>query len=307
MKKSFKFGELKNYQELLIKIIGLLLFAGIIFYAVKIITSQIAKILGAGAAAAGSVANGFSACFDCKNQTDSNGKLKDPKKACPPNGKPFANEDCGGFMGFSAAALLAALGFLFGLIGIRGFWKSKLAETAEIHGNISNKDLVEITKPAIDKFDADIKERGDDIAESYRDAQERAQVEAKLGPAPDSVKTKEEFDKWVQDKGSDAVKTQSDIREIVNKTYPNDVVFDTLREIKVKNTIVQSAPPTTTSAQKAQMDNQFKADTAAQGAAEATKVGLEEDAARSVAEQASEAGKDKDQADVKPFEESCRP
>ena len=41
MKKSFKFGELKNYQELLIKIIGLLLFAGIIFYAVKIITSQI--------------------------------------------------------------------------------------------------------------------------------------------------------------------------------------------------------------------------------------------------------------------------
>jgi hypothetical protein len=36
-------------------------------------------------------------------------------------------------------------------------------------------------------------------------------------------------------------------------------------------------------------------------------VGLEEDAARSVAEQASEAGKDKEQADVKPFEESCRP
>jgi len=306
MKKSFKFGKMNIKGDIIVKLVATVLICGIIFYCAKIITSQIAKILGAGAAAAGSLAKSFSACLDCTNSTDINGKPIDPKKACPPTGVPFANNDCGGLLGSIAAGIIAFLAFTFALLGIKRFWQSKTAEAAQVHGNISNEDLVKITKPATDEFNEDVKNNGDDIGNSYRDAQEVEQFKDKWNKDNPTDKftgkSKGDLDTFTSSR-TDAKTLQTELRSTIDKTYTNEKIFDTLIQIKAQNAIIKNAPPTTTPEQKAAMDAQFKSDTAAQGAAAATEAGLEGDAAARVDSEAKDPTAAED--DRAPFERAC--
>jgi hypothetical protein len=289
MKKT---KENKFNWDLIIKLISVLLTFGIIFYVVKILTSDLSKILGAGANAIGSLGTAFSSCFNCTNSTDNNGKKIDPKQACPNTGTPLFNQDCGGLLGVSAFALIAAFMFIAGLAGFK--IRSKAAEAAKLQGNISDEKIYKSAKQSISELDDEIAKNGDNIGDSYRDDLERTQFESKWNADHPTDKvpndlTKEDFDNWVKSKGDAATTLQTELRTTINKEYTNTKIFDLIRPSKVYNGLLKTAQAEgSSSEQLSEMQQTFMTESAEQGAAMAKKASLDEDAAADMAKRAND-------------------
>jgi len=289
MKKT---KETKFNWDLIIKLISVLLTFGIIFYVVKILTSDISKILGAGANAIGSLGTSFSSCFNCTNSTDNNGKKIDPKQACPPTGIPLFNQDCGGFLSVAALSLIAAFMFMAGLAGLK--IRSQAAEAAKLQGNMSDEKIYKSAKQSISELDDDIAKNGDNIGDSYRDDLERTQFESKwnVDHPTDKVPkdlTKENFDKWVKSKGDAATTLQTELRTTINKEYTNTKIFDLIRPSKVYNGLLKTAQIEGSSPEQlSEMQQTFMTESGEQGAAMAKKASLDEDAAADMAKRAND-------------------
>ena len=292
MKKSFKFGNFDK-QEIIVKVVLVILVGAILFYAVQFLMSDISKILGAVAGAIGSISRSFSACVDCVNQTDSNGKKIDPKVACPPTGVPFANDDCKGFLETGGICLAAFLAVLLSLGFYKRFGTTPPASAAEVHGNLTKEKIVKITREAINDFNKETEgTQGEDVYKSFKDSIERSQFKTKwdsLHPndtAPDPDKNPSEFDQWCKEnqRSAEVDTMRSAIRTDIDKTYTPTKIEDILKASKAYNRLATAAASGgATPAQVTQIQQATVTEISEQGAALAREAGLDEDVGSEVA------------------------
>ena len=296
MKNRTKFGfNIKKDipWSLVINAVILLIVIGVVFYIIQIIGSDLSKYAGWIPNVIGGAGNSYAKCFDCKNQYDANGKLMDPKDACPPSGRPFLNESCGAFFGTIAMSLLAFLAFVLILAKYRK-GRTEMSEAAKTQGNVSDDVQRKVAKESIDSIDKSMESKGDAITESFKDSLEYEDFKVKWesDPANDKVPdytTHEDFKKWVESKGPTAIDLQGKIRTGLDKTVTKQVVSDALKQMRVTNDLhdiaVKGSP---TPEQKSAMQEARTTALGEQGIALAEKAGIDEDAAKALTDSAQD-------------------
>jgi hypothetical protein len=290
---KFGFDPKKDIPwKIIIKLVIFLVVIGVVIGVVKIFGSDLSKYLGWIPNVVGGAGNSFAKCFDCNGQMDANGKIMDPKVACPPGGNPFFNEDCGAFFGTIAMSLLAFLALVMVIAKYKG-GRTKMSEAAKTQGNVADDVQRKVARESIDSIDKSMESGGDAITESFKDSLEYSDFKAKWnsdnpGDKVPDYTNRDDFNKWVESKGTTATELQKQIRDGLDKTVTKTMVSDALKQMKVNNNLHDiSVKGGSTSEQRTAMDTARTDAAREQGDALAREAGIDADAAREVSDDAT--------------------
>ena len=296
MKKTFKVGKVNIKWDLIAKLVIASIVAIVIFFVVKIVTDEISKLLGWIPNVIGGAGNSFAKCFDCKNQRDANGKLMDPKDACPPWGFPFLNAECGAFFGTIAFSLLALLAGVLIILKYKG-GRTEMSESAKIHNNLTDKEQKEMAERSKQEVkDLMDTPEGKAAYENYKDNLEREafknewEKDPKNEKVPDGVMNdKTKFDDWIKNTaGKEAEALQTKTRNTIDKKISIKDFTKSITAMRTSNTFKNEGHPSSP-AQRSAAENARAMELRDQGAALADKAGFDA-AGRKMADEYSKKG-----------------